>query len=244
MNAIEAGDFTTLAGDYAKCRPDYSPVVLRALIQYTGAHASGCKVADVGAGTGLWTKMLAEAGLDVRAVEPCDAMREQGEAYTHGLGVSWRAGSGERTGLVTASVHWLTMASSFHWVKQPEGLKEFARVIKPGGHLTVLWNPRDIEGHPLHEPIEALVHRMVPELKRVSSGAAKHTRDWTEVLTSTGDFSDVIFFEARRSVNDIQSQAGPERFERLLVAIAEIIEPLDQVVVPYKTRAWTARRRE
>jgi ubiquinone/menaquinone biosynthesis C-methylase UbiE len=256
MKTIAPGDFTSLAEDYARNRPDYSASVLKALIDYTGAARPDFKIADVGAGTGIWTRMLAEAGLDVRAVEPCEAMRRQGEAHTAGTPVSWRAGSGEHTGLVTSSVHWVTMASSFHWVQQPDGLKEFKRILKPGGFLTVLWNPREIENNPLHEKIEALVNEMVPTLKRVSSGAAKNTKEWAQVLPSTGDFTDVIFFEARhqiamshqrylgawRSVNDIQAQAGPERFEALMKAIEEIIAPLPNIVVPYKTRAWTARR--
>lgn len=254
---IQQGDFSALAESYARNRPDYSITVLRALTGHVGAHEAGFKAADVGAGTGLWTRMLAQEGLDVRAVEPCDAMREQGQAYTEGCGVRWFKGTGESTGLPTAGVNWLTMASSFHWVKQPEGLREFHRVIKPGGHLTVLWNPRDIEASPLHQRIDALVGEWVPGLKRVSSGHEKNTRDWTRELTDSGLFEDVLFMEARhqivmsherylgawRSVNDIQAQAGPERFERLLEAIEAIIAPFPEVLVPYKTRAWTARRR-
>ncbi len=253
---VKPGDFSTLAESYAKNRPDYSSRVLRALTGYVGAHEPGVRVADVGAGTGLWTKMLAGEGLDVCAVEPCDAMREQGQAYTGDCGVAWHKGNGEQTGLSDAGVHWLTMASSFHWVKQPEGLAEFHRVIKPGGFLTVLWNPRDIESSPLHQRIDALVSECVPELKRVSSGHEKNTKDWAVELTATGRFEDVLFMEARhqivmsqerylgawRSVNDIQAQAGPARFERLIQAIAQLIDPLPEVVVPYKTRAWTARR--
>ena len=136
------------------------------------------------------------------------------------------------------------------------GLEEFHRVIKPGGYLTVLWNPRDVEASPLHQKIDSLVGGMIPELKRVSSGHAKNTRDWTRELTATGKFDEVVFMEARheivmtrerylgvwRSVNDIQAQAGPKRFSEILDAIRETIAPLPEIVVPYKTRAWTARR--
>ena len=131
-------------------------------------------------------------------------------------------------------------------------------MLKPGGHLTVLWNPRNIDGNEMHEEIEQLVHALVPTLKRVSSGRAKNSRDWTDDLQSTGHFTDCIFMEARheiamsheryigawRSVNDIQAQAGPEKFELLLERIREKVERLDQVVVPYKTRAWTVMKKE
>lgn len=43
------------------------------------------------------------------------------------------------------------------------------------------------------------------------------------------------------SVNDIQAQAGSERFERIIKNIERIIEPYPDVVVPYKLRAWTVQ---
>ncbi|MBI1841776.1 MAG: SAM-dependent methyltransferase, partial [Verrucomicrobia bacterium] len=84
----------------------------------------------------------------------------------------------------------------------------------------------------------------------------KTTRDWAAELVSTGHFEDVVFIEARhqiamsherylgawRSVNDIQAQAGPDLFEKILKEISVLIEPLPEVIVPYRTRAWTARR--
>ncbi|HAM72080.1 MAG TPA: SAM-dependent methyltransferase [Verrucomicrobiales bacterium] len=254
---LRQGDFSALAEDYAKHRPDYSTTVLRALMAYVGAEGTpGFQVADVGAGTGLWTRMLAGEGLEVRAVEPCDPMREQGRIYTRGLPVEWSRGSGEATGLASGSADWITMASSFHWVRQPDGMAEFHRVLRPRGYLTVLWNPRDIDASPLHREIESRLHELVPGLRRVSSGHEKNARDWSTELLGSGHFEDVVFFEARhqiamsheryigawRSVNDIQAQAGPERFEAFLEAVAEVIAPLPEVIVPYKTRAWTARR--
>ncbi len=248
---MEQGDFTGLAKDYAMSRPDYSSTVLRALLSHTGAQ----NVLDVGAGTGIWTRMVAEAGLGCQAVEPCEAMREEGKAHTADLGVSWHAGSAEETGLEDGMVDWVTMASSFHWTDPGKSLPEFHRILKPGGSLTVLWNPRNIVGHALHEEIEQLIHDMVPGLNRVSSGSSKHTSDWQEVLVSTGHFKEVIFMEANheiamskerylqawRSVNDIQAQAGPELFWVILERIGEKIKTLDNIMVPYKTRAWSAK---
>ncbi len=253
---MQAGDFTALAADYARYRPDYSATVLQALLRYTGATRPGFYGADVGAGTGIWTRMLAEQGLCCTAIEPNDAMREQGMLYTSDTTVRWVKGCAENTGLETGSIDWVTMASSFHWTTLPDTLQEFARILKPGGFLTVLWNPRAIEGNLLHQRIEEIIYALVPDLTRVSSGAAQHARDYGTELTSTGDFAEVVFFEARheivmsqqrylgiwRSVNDIQRQAGPERFAQILDAIAAEIAPLSEIVVPYKTRAWTAVR--
>ena len=249
---VQQGDFTDLAKDYAACRPDYSQTILQALLRHAGAST----VADVGAGTGIWSRMLSHAGLHTTAVEPCDEMREEGVRFTADFDINWHSGSAETTRLADASVDWVTMASSFHWTDTHVALKEFHRILKPGGHLTVLWNPRNIDGNELHEEIEQLVHDLVPTLKRVSSGRAKNSRDWTHDLQSTSHFTNCIFMEAQhevamsqerylgawRSVNDIQAQAGAENFQLLLDRIRTKIAQLDQVVVPYKTRAWTVRK--
>ena len=249
---MKAGDFSTLAEAYSLYRPDYSQTVLKNLSNIIQPKVA----ADVGAGTGIWTRMLQATGLKVTAVEPNDPMRAEGEKFTSGLDVVWKKGSAEETTLEDSSVDWLTMASSFHWANLNSALSEFRRVIRPGGYVTVLWNPRDIQAAPLHQEIEDILYRIVPDLKRVSSGSKSHVRDYLVELSSTGEFKDVFFMEAPhviamskeryigvwRSVNDVQQQAGPERFELFLKEVGKLIEPLEEIIVPYKTRAWTAQR--
>ena len=105
--------------------------------------------------------------------------------------------------------------------------------------------------------IEHRIHEMVPELNRVSSGATEYTKDLGDRLCATDQFTDLVFVEssyvldiprqrymgAWRSVNDIQAQAGPQRFQEILSMIEEELGDLQIVPVPYKTRAWTVRRK-
>jgi hypothetical protein len=42
-------------------------------------------------------------------------------------------------------------------------------------------------------------------------------------------------------VNDIQAQAGPEAFEALMAGLTERVSALPEVIVPYRTRAWTVQ---
>ena len=213
-------------------------------------------VADVGAGTGKLTENLCELGLKGYAVEPNDAMRNEGiRLFESNSSFIWSKGTAECTGLPEKSFDWVLMGSSFHWADTQEALKEFHRILKPGGYFTAIWNPRNIVGYELHEKIETMINEVVPELKRVSSGSQKHIGDIEERLLSTNYFSNLIFVEAShnvvmskeryigvwRSVNDIQSQAGAKRFEKIIKNIKEIIEPLPEIVVPYKSRAWTVQ---
>lgn len=253
---MKQGDFTLLAKEYHN-RTGYSAEVLRALGLYVSASTdSSFQVAEVGAGTGKLTRQLLERNWHVVAVEPNDAMRAEGKSYTRDFSVEWRAGTGEETGLAAESYNWAMMASSFHWTDPKRSLPEFYRILKPGGYLTVLWNPRDLEQSELHARIEKRIHDLVPGIQRVSSGSKKYTEGIEKTLLTTGHFKNVIFMEAQhielmskerymgawRSVNDIQAQAGEARWQEILKAIEEEIADMDEIVVPYKTRAWTCQK--
>lgn len=252
---MELGDFTKLAKDYIN-RPGYSLNVLRVIGRNAGMDRRDFCVADVGAGTGKLTENLSELGLTGCAVEPNKAMREEGvKLFASNPSFVWSEGAAEHTGLPDHSFDWVLMGSSFHWADTAQALEEFHRILKPGGYFTAIWNPRNIEGHELHEKIEKMIADEVPELKRVSSGGKKNIGDIEGKLLSTNYFSNLFFVEAEhevvmskdrymgawRSVNDIQAQAGPEKFEIILKKIEEIIEPYPDVVVPYKSRAWTVQ---
>lgn len=253
---VKHGDFTELASSYHN-RPGYSEVVLTVLGKYVGALGDkDFKVADVGAGTGKLTENLVDLGFNVVAVEPNDAMRAEGIKATSERGVKWFKGTGEETGLPSSSANWLLMGSSFHWTDPAKSLPEFSRVLKEGGFFTAIWNPRDLGRSELHTRIEEKVKSLAPNVNRVSSGAAAFTSDLFSKLVSTGHFADVVFVEAEhevamskerylgawRSVNDIQAQAGEKAFQEIMKTIEAEITGMDEIVVPYKTRSWTAKR--
>lgn len=248
------GDFSGLAENYSLYRPGYSPTVLSALLGMMNRPASTLTAADIGAGTGIWSRMLHQRGLTVTAVEPNDDMRRCGARDNPDL--DWRSGSGEATGLPDASVDLVSMASSFHWVDTARALAEFRRILRPEGRFVALWNPRLIEGSPLLEDIEAELSRLAPDMQRVSSGRSGIAGRMTEILLASGEFEDVVALEGRhsewrtpeqylgawRSVNDVQVKLGPDRFTRFLDYIAERLSGLDRIETPYLTRAWSARR--
>lgn len=252
---MKHGDFTTLAKDYVH-RPGYSQNVLRMIGRMAGMDRRDFRVADVGAGTGKLTQELAALGLTGCAVEPNDAMRAEGERTFAGQNsFVWSTGTAEHTGLPTATFDWVLMGSSFHWTNTEEALTEFHRILKPGGWFTAIWNPRDIEGNILHEKIEQVIYDAVPNMKRVSSGARGRVGNIEQKLLSSGEFTNLIFTEAAhsvtmskerymgvwRSVNDIRVQAGEEKFAAIMMEIAAIIEPYEEIVVPYRSRAWTVQ---
>lgn len=139
--------FTSRAEDYARYRPDYPAAALAAMLEGLGdPHGpAGLVAADVGAGTGISSRWLADAGLKVHAIEPNAAMREAARAHER---VEWREGTGEATGLADGSVDLVLCAQAFHWFKPEAALGEFARILRPGvgggagGRLALVWNDR------------------------------------------------------------------------------------------------------
>ena len=212
--------------------------------------------ADVGAGTGICSRQLAERGLRVIAVEPNDAMREQGERANGAPDITWRKGSAETTGLAAASVDMVVMASSFHWPDFDHAVREFHRILRPGGLFMALWNTRRFESNPLLVEIEDHLHALVPELRRVSSGRSEFCGTLTERLRECGAFEDVLYLEGRHteeqsperyiglweSVNDVRVQAGEERFRRFIDYIRERTADVPVIEAEYLTRAWIARK--
>jgi SAM-dependent methyltransferase len=133
------GRFSDRATDYVKYRPTYPPAAIDAILDGLPTPSS-LIVADVGAGTGISARLLARRGARVLAVEPNAAMRQSSEP--HPL-VEWREATAEATGLDDASVDLVLCAQAFHWFRQEDALREFHRVLRPGGRLALLWNSRD-----------------------------------------------------------------------------------------------------
>ncbi len=139
------GRFSNRAEDYAKYRPSYPAEAIDCILQ--GLEGKSQLIgADIGAGTGISARLLADRGIQVIAIEPNAAMRKVAE--THPL-VEFRDGSAENTKLPDNSVDLVTCFQAFHWFNPEPTLKEFARILKPEGKIALVWNDRDVNGDDL-----------------------------------------------------------------------------------------------
>jgi len=122
---------------YASARPSYHPALIKRFIE---RYAQGV-VTDVGAGTGIFTSQLVEAGCFPIAIEPVGSMRSAITA-AHST-VTVIDGTAENTGLDDNSVDTVVAAQSFHWFDHGAALTEIGRILRPGGFLVCVWNVRD-----------------------------------------------------------------------------------------------------
>jgi SAM-dependent methyltransferase len=156
-----------LADLYARCRPSYPAAALDFLMARCGLHG-GSLLVDVGCGTGIAARLFAERGVPVLGIEPNDEMRTRAEAEIGPSGLPvprYRKGRAEATELPDSIADAVLAAQAFHWFQPEVTLREFARILKPGGWVALLWNERD-ESDPFTAAYGAVL-RTAPEAQAV-----------------------------------------------------------------------------
>jgi SAM-dependent methyltransferase len=134
-----AGRFSDRAEAYAVARPSYPEEAIDALLDGLG-DPEAVTVADLGAGTGISSRLLAAHGAEVYAVEPNGPMRE---AAVPDPRITWVDATAEHTGLEEASIDLVTAFQAFHWFDHRAALDEMVRLLRPGGRAAVISNERD-----------------------------------------------------------------------------------------------------
>lgn len=144
MSTDSTKRFTDRVANYVKYRPGY-PLEVLDYLQKECDLEPGSVVADVGAGTGIFTKLLIEKGYKVYAVEPNDAMREEADRQLEAFPTYHSmTGTADKTGLSAKSIDMIICAQAFHWFNTAEAKAEFQRILKPGGQAALIWNNRDV----------------------------------------------------------------------------------------------------
>lgn len=128
--------FGAAAADYHRFRPGY-PAELADVVL---AHATGSvrTALEIGAGTGKATRLFAERGVHVTAVEPDAGMRAVLEADTHALPVAVLPSTFEAVDLsALGPVDLVFAAASFHWTDPATRWQRVTAALRPGGVVAV-----------------------------------------------------------------------------------------------------------
>ena len=242
--------FTDVADEYEVGRPGYPPEVVAALGERL-ALPDAARIADVGAGTGKLTRALFAAGFDVVAIEPLAGLRARLRAVVPG--VEALDGTAEALPLGDASVDAVACANAFHWFDAPRAVAEFARVIRPGGVLALIWHDgvEDDDSQPWSRELLAVIQGSRPAHPAytedqgrgaVAAHPAFGALDRTEVRSAYAT-------DSRRILAHVASMSWvgglpPAEREALLGRAAAVLErhAVESVRVPLATTLWTARR--
>jgi SAM-dependent methyltransferase len=160
--------FSDRVDNYVRYRPGYPPKVLDAL-RAGGVLRPASVVADVGSGTGISAELFLRDGHTVYGVEPNEEMRRAAEKLLLPRFPNFRSvdGSAEATTLPAASLDLVVAAQAFHWFDLTKARQEFRRILRPGGHVVLLWNTRKTGGSPFLEAYERLLIEYGTDYRRV-----------------------------------------------------------------------------
>jgi SAM-dependent methyltransferase len=242
--ADHALSFGAAAADYDRYRPTYP----EAAVAWAVGSTAPARVVDLGAGTGILTRILLRLGFAAIPVEPDPAMRAQLEAGTSGVATA--SGSAEHIPLPDGSVDGVVAGQAYHWFDPERAHAEVARVLRAGGTFGVLWNLRD-DSLPWVAALSVIIDKAggVPESDRQPDSfgpgfgpvertefrhRASHTvesllamlRTRSYFLTAPGERQRAFEAAVRDLVATHRDLAGRETFE-----------------LPYRTVVYRARRR-
>lgn len=161
--------FDGRAKDYTTSRPSYSIELIDYLYgNYELSEASA--VADIGSGTGKFSKHLLDRRSEVYCVEPNDDMRcvAESELYEY-KNFHSVAGNAENTTLKNNFVDFITTAQAFHWFDVSKFKQECLRIIKNGGKVFLIWNIRDYDDI-LNQEWHKVFSRYCPDFRGFSNG--------------------------------------------------------------------------
>jgi SAM-dependent methyltransferase len=250
--------FGRVAELYDRARPSYPAEVIDALLDFTHLHP-GAQVVEVGAGTGIATRLLAERGLKITALEPDPAMaavasRSCGEYANVEIEVTtfedWRPATPAQA--VVSFLAW-------HWISPDVRYELAADALENEGWLAAIWTLPEWATMPLRDSLRAAYAMAAPNLDpdfpmHPASRPTRLAGDWEAEIAacprftaaqvheylwsaaySAGQYRDIL---ATHQDHILLSQA--ER-DRLLRAITEVIEAVGQIRVDFVTRLCLAR---
>lgn len=149
--------FSNRVENYVKYRPHYPADVVTYLQKQFG-FASGT-IADLGAGTGILTKLFLDAGYTLKAVEPnAPMLAEATTQLQHYPGFTAVPAAAEDTTLPNNSVDAVMAGQAYHWFNPEKSKAEFTRILKPHGLVALVWNERRIDA-PFEQEYDALINR-------------------------------------------------------------------------------------
>ncbi|HEU5283078.1 MAG TPA: class I SAM-dependent methyltransferase [Burkholderiales bacterium] len=178
-------DFGLTAQDYARHRAGFPDSLFDRLSAF-GIGERGQSVVDLGTGTGTLARGFARRGCRVVGIDPSEPLMEQARRLdaAAGVGVEYRIGRAEDTGLPGGSVDVVCAGQCWHWFDRRQAAAEVARILRPEGAIAIAhfdWIP--LPGNVV-QATESLIELHNPAWK-LGGGLGVHPK-WLRDLGEAG----------------------------------------------------------
>jgi ubiquinone/menaquinone biosynthesis C-methylase UbiE len=174
--------FTGKAEAYAKARPGYPDVAIDYIASLMPKDAV---IADVGAGTGKFTVLLAQRGYRVFAVEPNVDMRSQLASvllpYPNATIVD---GCAETTNLPDHSVDVVTCAQALHWFNADTFRAECCRITRNATLVITVYNNTPGGSSIAHSKLSTDIFYENPTVQEFPNPMYYTRESWLAYMTS------------------------------------------------------------
>jgi SAM-dependent methyltransferase len=255
VHDVASSGFGAEADAYERARPSYPPDAVAWIVD--ALHITrGRDVADVAAGTGKFTRLIAPTGAWIVAVEPVEGMRARLPT------MPTTSATAERLPFRDESLDAITVAQAFHWFDAPAAFAEFHRVLRPGGRVALVWNARD-RSVPWVDEVWSIMDRVEKrapwrnhdewrESAFVRAAGSEFDNPWfTDLHEATFRHEQLLspadVVERVRSVSHV-AVLPPEQREAVLDEVRTLLrdDPAtagrDELALPYRVDAfWTER---
>lgn len=240
--------FSSRVDDYIRYRPGYPEGIIDLLRGACGLTPASV-IADLGSGTGKLAELFLRQGNAVYGVEPNHEMREAGERLLAVyLGFTSIDAPAEATTLADQSVDFITAGQAFHWFDQARARIEFARILRPGGWVILVWNERRSDSLFL-QAYEDLLRTYATDYEQVNHRNVDETRirqvlGLDPFLTARFDNAQVFDFDGlkgRLLSSSYAPEAGHPKHEPMLAALAALFTAYQvkgRVTFTYDTQVY------
>lgn len=186
--------YDSIGQSYSKFRlPD--PRIVDSLVNLLRLEP-GSSIADIGAGTGNYSRAIADRGYFLYAVEPSSVMREQATEHPQ---VQWFTGYAEDIPLPTSSVDAvISILATHHFSSLEKAVREMNRIARTGAIVLLTFDPRVGEKPWIADYFPSLLEdtfRVFPPLSDVAALIQANTQRTVDIFPFMlpHDLTDMFF---------------------------------------------------
>jgi len=217
--------YDSIGQSYSKSRlPD--PRIVDSLLNLLKVK-KGSVIADIGAGTGSYSRALAEQGFILYAVEPSMVMRVQATPHPQ---VQWFTGYAENLPLATSSVDAVvSILAIHHFSNLEQAVREMNRVARTGPLIFLTFDPRLVEKFWLNDYFPFIweeAEDIFPPLNNIAALIQANTQRTVEASTLMlpPDLSDMFLAAAWRRPETYLNPEVRAGISALALADASLVE--------------------